>query len=40
MQDSITFEIGTQFIDLASVNINGKVLDIGGGGEGYFTISR
>lgn len=37
MQDGITFEIGTQFIDLASVNINGKVLDIGGGGEGVIS---
>ena len=37
MKDDITFEIGTQFIDLASVNIDGKVLDIGGGGEGVIS---
>jgi len=37
MQDDITYEIGTQFVDLTTVNIDGKVLDIGGGGEGVIS---
>jgi ubiquinone/menaquinone biosynthesis C-methylase UbiE len=37
LQDNSTYEIETQYIDLSSVNIHGKVLDIGGGGEGVIS---